>query len=438
MTGQFTAYAESLTYKDAIRDAMNYSARIRVKVEDINISDAACRQNFAGLYPEISANSRLERYENLDRRGRPGFNTISGEIVGGDVSSWRSSAYLSGHYYLSHLYKKRYETTYYEKIKEVRAHECDIETKKLLRELTDLFNSLAEVRIKYDYTSDILNRLRGVRDLKREAFAKGQASYEDVLRVEADVAVTEKELASITKEFKENLERLHSYTGKTYSEDVRIEMLDSAGVKPVAEVAQLIEGSPEYKARMKELEAAKFKEKAAANNFWPDISLYGRYDYYGSNVNSLDSSLRDIRETSYQAGILISLPIFDGGIRKWERKKNLYEIRKQEESLKQSIQEKGRDIKTVSAGYVELSRALKHYRRLSDQYEKMLDIAKKAQSLGERSIMNIMEMEKEALAVERDLKVTEQTIAAYEKRLALEMDFSHFMTEHYGDGACKY
>jgi hypothetical protein len=68
----------------------------------------------------------------------------------------------------------------------------------------------------------------------------------------------------------------------------------------------------------------------------------------------------------------------------------------------------------------------------------MLEITRKASGLGERSVMDIMEMEKEALGVERDLKVTEQAMAAYEKRLVLETDFNNFISGYYGHGACKY
>jgi outer membrane protein TolC len=93
-------------------------------------------------------------------------------------------------------------------------------------------------------------------------------------------------------------------------------------------------------ARMKELEANKLKAKAADNNFWPDISLYGRYDYYGSNTNSMDSTFSDIRETSYAAGILINIPLFDGGVRMWERKRNMHEVRRHEENVKAVIEEK--------------------------------------------------------------------------------------------------
>jgi hypothetical protein len=51
--------------------------------------------------------------------------------------------------------------------------------------------------------------------------------------------------------------------------------------------------------------------------------------------------------------------------------------------------------------------------------------------------MDIAEMEKETLTVERDLKVTEHAMAAHEKRLAIETDYKNFITEHYGNGACK-
>ncbi len=430
--------AEELTYRDAVRDTISQSARVRVKIEDINVSDAAYRQNFAGLYPEITVNSRIEKYENLDKRNEQGINTISGEVIGGGVSAWRSSAYLWGQYYLSHWYKKRFEANYYERLKDMSVHDCEAEVKKLIREVTDVFCSLSEGRIKIRYASEILKRLRGVLHLKKQSYKNGQIAYEEVLRTEADAVSQEKDLAALRKEFKENLDRLHSYTGKAYRDDVDVEKLVSSGSMQISDFRQLIDHTPEYKARMRELEALKYKEKAANNNFWPDISLYGRYDYYGSNTNNLNDALHDLRETALTGGILISLPIFDGGVRKWERKKNMYEVRKREESVKAVIEEKGRDIKTLYTGYTELSRSLKHYKKISDQYAKMLNISKKAHDLGERSMIDIIEMEKEALTVERDLKVTEHSLAAYEKRLVLETDYRNFIMEYYGDSACKH
>ena len=148
--------------------------------------------------------------------------------------------------------------------------------------------------------------------------------------------------------------------------------------------------------------------------------------------------MRNTREASYSAGVLINLPIFDGGVRYWERKKNILETVRQEQSIKAVREEKSREIGSLHAGFTELARSLKHYGKLSDQYTKMLEIARKARGLGERSLIDIMEVEKDALIVERDFRVTEHTMATYEKRLRLEVDYDDFIKEYYGDRACKY
>jgi len=430
--------AEMLTYRDAVKNTLNNSARIRVKIEEINLSDAVYRQSFAGLYPEITANSRFEKYENLDKRDDQAIKTVSSEVIGGEANAWRSSIYLWGQYYISHWYKKRFEAAYYEKLKDASYFECDIEVKKLLREFTDAYGAAAEGKIKISYAEKTLKLLHGILNLKKNAFAGGQAAYEDVLKVEAEIADTGRQISSLKKEFYENLERLRSYMGMDCSDDVELELFVSDGTMQIAAFPKIAENTPEYKARMMELEALTLKEKAAANNYLPDVSVYGRYDYYGSNPDSLDNSVRDIRETAYSAGILITLPVFDGGVRKWERKKSDFELRRQKESVMAVMEEKGRDIKTLYAGYSELSKSLEHYRKLHDRYGKILDITKKANTFGEKSLMDIMEMEKEALTVLRDLKTAEHAIAVYEKRLALETDYKHFISEYYGDWTYKY
>jgi len=186
------------------------------------------------------------------------------------------------------------------------------------------------------------------------------------------------------------------------------------------------------------LEAVKFKSKAISNNFLPDVSLYGRYDFYGANPASLDSALRDIRQTAYSAGVMISLLLFDGGVREWDRKRNQLEIRKQDETIKAVTEEKSRDIRTLHSGYKELQKSQVHYRKLAEQYGKMLDITRKAQGLGERSLLDIRELEKDALTVERDWKVTEQTLAVYERRIMLETNYTKFISEHHGNWSYQH
>jgi outer membrane protein TolC len=113
-------------------------------------------------------------------------------------------------------------------------------------------------------------------------------------------------------------------------------------------------------------------------------------------------------------------------------------MRKQEENLRATMEENTKNIKTISDNYYNLTRSYRHFKKLEDQYKNITAISKKAQKLGERSHLDLLELEKDALAVEREVKVTEQTLAVYEAQLALEMDYNQFVREYDGNRACSY
>jgi outer membrane protein TolC len=152
----------------------------------------------------------------------------------------------------------------------------------------------------------------------------------------------------------------------------------------------------------------------------------------------MDDSLGYIRPTDYSVGVYISLPIFDGGVRRWEREKTFHELKKAQENARLVFNEKNKDIKTLQIGYAELSKSYAHYKKINEQYEKIMGINKKSQVLGEVSNLDIMELEKDALLVERDLKIIEHALAVYEKQLSLELNFNEFAGEYGGNGTCKY
>ena len=430
--------AEALNHRDTVVDALRHSPNLRMRIEDIRISDAQHRTSIAGLFPTVNVSGRGERYENIDTRNTTNIETIGNEVVGGNQSAWRSSVNLTGQYYFSHWYKKRYEAKYYEHLKDYSVHQCETEAKKIIREVTDIYGSLIESKIKLDYSSRILMHLKDIMRIKKEARAVGHFSFEDILKAETDVISTEKEITGIQKDKTDLLHRLSVYTGGSYSENTVIDPIVFQGEIGAIDKKRAAAGAPEYKMRQKEMEAIRSKTTSARNNLLPDISVYTRYDLFNSSPDTLDASLRDTRPSSYSAGVLVSLPLFDGGARLWEWKKNLYEIRKQEEGIRAALEERYKDIKTISDGYQNLTRSYRHFKKLGDQYAKMISIGKKAQALGERSNLDMLELEKDALSVERDLKISEQTLAVYETQLELELDYNKFLRKYDGDRACSY
>ena len=322
-------------------------------------------------------------------------------------------------------------------MKDSSVYQCEAEAKKIVRDVTDIYGSLIESRTKYVYSERILFALKEMLRIKKEAFAAGQYSFEDILKAEMDVTSLEREIVKIKKDLVDQLYRLGGYTGGKYSEVTFIESLIFRGeVAPVDEKS-VVASAPEYKMRLKEMEAIRSKTIAARNSLLPDISVYGRYDLFNSSPDSLDASFRDTRPSSYSAGVLVSIPLFDGGAKYWEWKKNTYEIRKQEESIRAAKEDSIKNVKTLSDGYYNLTRSYRHFKKIDDQYKKMTDISKQAQTLGERSRLDMLDLEKDALAVERDMKIAEQTLAVYEIQMALELDYNQFVRDYDGNRTCS-
>ena len=427
-----TAWAGDLSYPEVLREALQSSSRIRMKKAEVLVSEAAYRQSLASLYPGIHLNSRTERFETLTKDS--GFRTIYGEVIGGNVDEWRSSVYLIGEYPISNWYKKLPATWYYQKRVEASEYDAQVETKRIAGELTDIYGAVSEGTIKLRYGSAIVRNLEEALSVRREAHAAGEMSREELLKAEADLAEAQMELSAASVSYLESLARLSVHTGRTYEDDARFETLQWEDRPVPKDILRRAESTPEYQCRRKELDALRDKAVAARNDDFPDIVLYGRYDFYGNSA-AFYESWRDMQDISCNAGIYLSIPIFDGFGRKWEREKTLREIRKQEESVKSVASEKTRDLEALSRSLSERAKTVDHYRRLAARYRQVLDIARGARYFGERGAADILAVEKEVLSVERDLKVAENGRAVTEKKLFIEADFNLFMKEFHGNGS---
>ena len=60
--------------------------------------------------------------------------------------------------------------------------------------------------------------------------------------------------------------------------------------------------------------------------------------------------------------------------------KNIYELENRKKIPASIYKEKHKEIKTIRDGYDEFSKSYPHYKKLNDQYEKMMEINKKSQS----------------------------------------------------------
>jgi outer membrane protein TolC len=411
-------FAETFTYEKILKLAIENSPILKAKSYDIEISSLSYKQSYANILPQISLGNRIEKFENLTPT--TGFITVGGQVIGGQPDEWRTAIYLTGEYYLSNWYKKLPEINYYKTLKDYSIYDCQTELKKLIKDVLDAYSTLIEVNIKLKYSKIILDQLKEIYLLKKLMYEKGEISYEELLKTETEIEVMLREQTELKRQFNIALLRLYELTDKKFSIEDTFQEIELKGNFNFAQTN--IETLPEIKAQSKQKEALEERLKSIKLNFLPDLILYTRYDLYGSSYYGLSSSWEDLQKTAFTAGIFLTMPIFDGGRLYWEKQKAFLELKKQEERIKQVKQEKIREIQSFYLSYSELKNTLKRYENLMKYYKKILDIAEKAYTLGEKSKLEILETKKDIASIQRDMKVTENSLANLEKKLEIEIN----------------
>lgn len=412
------SFAETFTYEKILKLAIENSPILKAKSYDVEISSLSYKQSYANILPQFSVSNRVERFENLTET--TGFITVGGQVIGGQPDEWRTAVYLTGEYYLSNWYKKLPEINYYKKLKDYSIYDCQTELKRLIKDVLDAYSALIEAHIKLNYSNMILNQLKEIQSLKKSMYEKGEISYEEILKTEAEIEAMLKEQIELKRQFSIALLRISELTDKKFSLEDTFQEIELKGNFNFAEPD--IETFPEFQAQSKQKEALEERLKTIKLNFLPDIILYTRYDLYGSSYYGLSGSWEDLQKTAFTTGIFLTMPIFDGGRLYWEKQKAFLELKKQEERIKQVKQEKFREIQSFYLSYTELKNTLKRYENLMKYYQKILDITEKAYTLGEKSKLEILETKKDMASIQRDMKVTENSLANLEKKLEIEIN----------------
>jgi len=427
-------FGETVTYEELIEYAIKNSPRLKIKSYEINIAHANYKKSLSNFYPRFFIGIRVEKFDNLARDNR--FTTAGGQVIGGQTDEWRSSVFFTGEYYISNWYKRIYETSYLRLIKESSFYDCLVETKKLIKEITDLYAQVIETKTKLDYSNVILDKLKRIYELKKLLYQKGEISLEELLKTEAEIESILREQANLRRELNIYISSLSQKTGKKLSDGDNIMNIPLKGNIP--QFFTNVEDFPEYKFQVKQIEAYKERLKATRVFSLPDIAFYMRYDLYGSDFSDLKRSFDNIRQTAFTFGFFLTMPIFDGGGIYWERIKATYELKREKEKLELVKEEKRKEIENLYINYKELNNILNHYKNLLKYYERMYRIGERAYELGEKSIIELLDMEIEMLKIERDIKVTENTLAAIERKIETEVGKEKENGEEGYYWACMY
>lgn len=153
-----------------------------------------------------------------------------------------------------------------------------------------------------------------------------------------------------------------------------------------------------------ELAANELSMKSGERLYYPTVSLYGRYDLYGSDRDDFSRAGKDVKRHGYRAGLTVHMSLFDGG-------KRAAQI-KEKQINKERILSKKEEAKLE---YEKQIADLKLFLSKKDEYDKILSNSSKISK-------DILTMQKRLNAGNESSKidVLNSLIASLKKELALK------------------
>ena len=152
-----------------------------------------------------------------------------------------------------------------------------------------------------------------------------------------------------------------------------------------------------------ELAANELSMRSQERLYYPTVSLYGRYDLYGSDRDDFSRAGKDVKRHGYRAGLTVHMSLFDGG-------KRAAQI-KEKQINKERILSKKEEAKLE---YEKQIADLKLFLSKKDEYDKILSNSSKISK-------DILTMQKRLNASNESSKidVLNSLIASLKKELAL-------------------
>ena len=184
-------------------------------------------------------------------------------------------------------------------------------------QLAELYRDAIEQKIRLQNLSVIIGHYKRLNSHIKALKDVGESSAIDVAQYIIKAQEAESSMLESSQKASEILQDMSYISGV---EIVDLGELEGFGEGEYRRIALPYEDTPIAKAIKNEIAQKEALLKEARNAYYPSISLYAKYDFYGDDDNSLGESYRDIRQNGYMIGINIAFEVFDGFAKKARQK----------------------------------------------------------------------------------------------------------------------
>lgn len=300
-----------------------------------------------------------------------------------------------------------------EKVSAQKTSEAASEDNKQRRQ--DLLYSVVSVFSRSLYFGDMkevsAKRIRALEDQERSMkllLNEGRIPKLDLLRLQTQLSQARHDKIAIEKAEKDALSLLGTLTGKEspVGSVSAIPVNAELGALEELEKSDVLESSHEVRKSYLLSEAYDARSQAVRGEIRPQLSLFGR----GTGNMGGDSEVYD----DWQAGLQVTIKIWDGNISKNRIKKSLLDIKKAKLDLENVRNQTLNEAREASTAVLEAGSKIKTSLKQNEEAEEALRIEKLRYETGESTITDLLSAESELWAAEASLK------KAYYEKIASE------------------
>lgn len=302
-----------LTMDRAVELALDHNLRVKASSADARVMESMRKEALAPFWPQLSANGYA-----ADQRMGPNVYTSAGSTMARNYQVFDSDRNRDGNVTAMYpifsggrdWYGYKAATRRAEAGREMlRATEVDVAMQARL-DYVAAVREAENVRVTEDLLRDIEERLR----VTRQTFEAGRVPRFYVLRDEAELANARQMQAMAQSRAGQALVALKTTLGLDLGS--ALELADRLEITPVTVsidqgVREAADRHPEIRAAARQREAGDAEVRAAYGNYWPQVSLSYMYDWAWSRDRNMPGESAE----GYSAGIVVTLPLFDGFMR---------------------------------------------------------------------------------------------------------------------------
>jgi outer membrane protein len=311
-----------LTIDQAVDRALQSSLRLKASAADAQTMESMRREALAPFWPQLSANGYLN-----EQRMAPNVYTSAGTTMARNYQVFNEdlnrdanvtamySIFSGGRDYYGYRAASRRADAGREMLK-------GTEVEVAMQARLDYIAAVREqenVRVTADLLRDVGERVR----VTRETFEAGRVPRYYLLRDEAEHANTVQMDAMARSRAEQAMIALKTTLGVDLASPITLatRLEPSQTTISVEEATgEAIARHPDVRAAQKQREAAEADVRAAHGNYFPQVSISYMYDWAWMKNRAWDSQAEGMRmrgngAEGYSAGIVVTLPVFDGFMR---------------------------------------------------------------------------------------------------------------------------